>query len=114
MAKWKRLSDALALADQAPDSETALPHLRDARRHLDDAINEAMADVLINADKPSLRAVAGLAGFTENAVGPRLGSTSVLADYARGDGRVTTEGVYRARYDRENRAPMRFTKRKDD
>ena len=69
---------------------------------------------------------ASLAGLTENAVGPRLARTSLLAAYSDGD-RVTRTGVERARYDLEEgrhkvvppapdqeRPPLRFRARRPE
>ncbi|MEO7132031.1 MAG: hypothetical protein ABIZ07_11705 [Dermatophilaceae bacterium] len=78
----------------------ALPHLRAAQEHLTDAIDEAMA-AAITLQGTSLRAAGQLAGLSENAVGPRLARTSLLAAYGSDAGRVTASGVERARYDLE-------------
>ena len=74
----------------------------------------------------TIRQTATLAGLTENAVGPRLARTSLLAAYREGD-RVTRTGVERARYDLEEgrhkvspptpddeRPPLRFRARRPE
>jgi hypothetical protein len=101
---------------KAATADEALPHLRTAANRLDDLINENMALALVS-ESGSIGAVAQLAGFTENTIGPRLARSKTLGAYARSDGRVTASGVERAVYDRETgRAPasqsMRFVARK--
>jgi hypothetical protein len=49
----------------------------------------------------TIRSAGQLAGLSENAVGPRLARTSLLAAYGVDTGRVTATGVERARYDLE-------------
>lgn len=79
----------------------ALPHLRAAQEHLTTAIDEAMAAVVV-ANGSTIRNAGALAGLSENAVGPRLARTSLLAAYVSPDAqRVTAAGVERARYDLE-------------
>jgi len=110
-----------ALESVDPTSpEQALPHLREAQLRITDAIDEAMAATVLTEGQ-TIRAAAGLAGLTENAVGPRLARTSLLAAYRDGD-RVTRAGVERARYDLEegrhkstppeSTPPMRFRARR--
>jgi acyl-CoA reductase-like NAD-dependent aldehyde dehydrogenase len=85
--------------------QEALPHLRDAMDHLTEAIDEAMAEVVLE-EGGTLRQAAQLAGLSENAVGPRLARTTRLSGYASPDsGRVTAKGVERAVYDREAGRP---------
>jgi hypothetical protein len=88
--------DAAELAEPAD----ALPHLRAAADQLTSLIDEAMARALVTG-KTSLRSVGAGAGLSENAVGPRLARTALLAPYANDSGRVTASGVERARYDHE-------------
>lgn len=101
----------------------ALPLLRAAQEHLTSAVDEAMAAVLV-AEGGTIRTAGALAGLSENAVGPRLARTRLLAAYGSESGRVTAAGVERARYDLEegrHRAgadlpdqpkPMRFRARR--
>ncbi|MEO7069457.1 MAG: hypothetical protein ABI131_03085 [Nostocoides sp.] len=112
-----------ALAAIDPDAPAeALPHLRTAQERLVTAIDEAMAAVVL-ADGATLRSAGLLAGLSENAVGPRLARTTLLAAYDTGSGRVTASGVERARYDVEEgrhrgseaaatAPPMRFRARR--
>jgi hypothetical protein len=89
----------LALVDaERPDE--ALPHLRAAQEHLTAAVDEAMAAAIVESGS-SIRTAGMLAGLSENAVGPRLARTSLLAAYGSESGRVTASGVERARYDLE-------------
>ena len=90
---------ALAAADPSA-AAAALPLLREAQEHLTVAIDEAMAAVLVT-EGGSIRTAGALAGLSENAVGPRLARTRLLAAYGSGSGRVTAAGVERARYDLE-------------
>lgn len=62
-----------------------------------------MAEAVL--DGASLRAVAEHAGIAPNTVPPRLGRTATLGAYATDTGRVTADGVTRARYDRERGTP---------
>ena len=114
--------DALDRADVSRPLD-ALPLLRAAQEHLTTAIDEAMAAVLV-AEGGTIRTTGALAGLSENAVGPRLARTRLLAAYGSESGRVTAAGVERARYDLEegrHRAaadlpdqpkPMRFRARR--
>ena len=90
---------ALAQADPTAPS-AALPLLRSAQEHVTTAIDEAMAAVLV-AEGGTIRTAGALAGLSENAVGPRLARTRLLAAYGSDSGRVTAAGVERARYDLE-------------
>ena len=92
-------SVALAHADATTPS-AALPLLRAAQEHVTTAIDEAMAAVLLT-EGGSIRTAGTLAGLSENAVGPRLARTRLLAAYGSESGRVTAAGVERARYDLE-------------
>ncbi len=90
-----------ALRDIDPDQPAeALPHLRSAQEHLTRAIDEAMAATIVE-EGSTIRTAGQLAGLSENAVGPRLARTSLLAAYGSAAGRVTASGVERARYDLE-------------
>src|SRR3954452_24187098 len=92
---------AAALASADPSAPAAaLPLLREAQEHLTVAIDEAMAAVLVT-EGGSIRTAGALAGLSENAVGPRLARTRLLAAYGSESGRVTAAGVERARYDLE-------------
>jgi hypothetical protein len=115
--------EALERAD-TDDPATALPLLRAAQDHLTAAIDEAMAAAVVTEGE-TLRSAGQLAGLSENAVGPRLARTSLLAAYQSDSGRVTASGVERARYDVEQGrhkpgadpdgvppAPMRFRPRR--
>ena len=115
---------ALAQVDPA-DPASALPALRAAQDAITTAIDEAMAAAVLTEGQ-SLRSAGVLAGLTENAVGPRLARTSLLAAYGSDAGkgaRVTASGIERARYDVEQgrheplppdaeRRPMRFKPRR--
>jgi hypothetical protein len=90
---------ALAQAD-ATQPSAALPLLRAAQEHVTSAIDEAMAAVLVT-EGGTIRTAGALAGLSENAVGPRLARTRLLAAYGSESGRVTAAGVERARYDLE-------------
>lgn len=90
---------ALAQADATAPS-SALPLLRSAQEHVTTAIDEAMAAVLVT-EGGTIRTAGALAGLSENAVGPRLARTRLLAAYGSESGRVTAAGVERARYDLE-------------
>jgi hypothetical protein len=92
-------SAALAGADPGSPS-AALPLLRTAQEHVTAAIDEAMAAVLLT-EGGTIRTAGALAGLSENAVGPRLARTRLLAAYGSETGRVTAAGVERARYDLE-------------
>ena len=92
-------STALAGADAEVPS-AALPLLRIAQEHVTAAIDEAMAAVLVS-EGGTIRTAGALAGLSENAVGPRLARTRLLAAYGSDSGRVTAAGVERARYDLE-------------
>ncbi len=78
----------------------ALPLLREALSQVSQAIDDAMAAVVV-AQAGSIRTAGALAGLSENAVGPRLARTSLLGAYGSDAGRVTASGVERARYDLE-------------
>jgi hypothetical protein len=91
--------EALAAVDPSAPIE-ALPLLRTAQERVTTAIDEAMAAVVVG-DGGTLRTAGMLAGLSENAVGPRLARTHLLAAYDTGVGRVTASGVERARYDLE-------------
>lgn len=108
---------ALEAASQA-EASAAVGHLAAARALLDEALDEAMAEALLAG--ASVRAVAEAARIAPNTVPPRLGRTPSLAGYSNDDGRVTSEGLARARYDRERgqepprvptAEPMRFRRR---
>ena len=100
------VAEAVAAAEaelaqvDAEQPDEALPHLRAAQEHLTAAVDEAMAAAIVEAGS-SIRTAGMLAGLSENAVGPRLARTSLLAAYGSDTGRVTASGVERARYDLE-------------
>src|SRR4051794_25192177 len=112
--------EALGRVDLDRPSE-ALPHLREASERLAEAIDEAMAAVILE-EGGSIRAGGGLAGPSEDAGGPRLARTAPLAAYTAESGRVTAKGVERALYDMERghvahdhdaaRPPLRFRARR--
>jgi hypothetical protein len=113
--------EALASVDPSAPIE-ALPLLRTAQERVTTAIDEAMAAVVVS-NGATLRSAGMLAGLSENAVGPRLARTHLLAAYDTGVGRVTASGVERARYDLEEgrhrepltdptAPPMRFRARR--
>jgi len=95
----KAAQEALDRVDPAKPSE-ALPLLREASENLTEAIDAAMAAVLLE-EGGTIRQAGMLAGLSENAVGPRLARTPSLAAYTSEAGRVTATGVERARYDIE-------------
>lgn len=115
---------ALSRVDPS-DPASALPSLRAAQDAVTTAIDEAMAAAVLTEGR-TLRSAGALAGLSENAVGPRLARTSLLAAYGSDAGkgaRVTASGVERARYDveqgrhrplapDEERRSMRFTPRR--
>jgi hypothetical protein len=120
--RYQAIRVALATAADSPEPGDALPHLRHAADQLTGLIDDTMAQALVTGGA-SLRAVGAGAGLSENAVGPRLARTPMLAPYANDSGRVTASGVERARYDHEtgrtpepgpeteSRPPMRFRPR---
>src|SRR5262245_30897075 len=89
---------------EARDLVEALACLREAADRLTEVLDESMAAAVLRRDA-SLRAAGARAGFTENAVGPRLARTRALGAYADERGRVTAAGVERARYDLESGMP---------
>jgi hypothetical protein len=108
---------ALAAAVGA-DPGDVVTRLSEARALLDEALDAAMAEALLGG--ASVRSVAEDAGLSPNAVPPRLARTQALSPYASAEGRVTAEGVARARYDRERGTepppapavePLRFRRR---
>ncbi|KLN36703.1 hypothetical protein FB00_02275 [Cellulosimicrobium funkei] len=100
-----RLDAARTALDEAAAAEpgTAVEPLARARALLDVALDEAMAEALLAGS--SMRSVAEAAGVAPNTVPPRLARTPALAGYSSPDGRVSAEGVTRARYDRERGTP---------
>lgn len=120
--RYDAIRDALEAAAESPDPAESLPHLRTAADRLTDLIDDTMARALVTG-RSSLRSVGAGAGLSENAVGPRIARTPMLAPYANESGRVTASGVERARYDHEtgrtpepgpepeSRPPMRFRPR---
>jgi hypothetical protein len=120
--RYDAIRDALESAAETADPGDALPHLRTAADRLTALIDDTMARALVTG-RASLRAVGAGAGLSENAVGPRIARTAMLAPYANESGRVTASGVERARYDHEtgrvpepapsteSRPPMRFRPR---
>jgi len=124
--RYDAIRDALATAAESSEPAEALPLLRAAADRLTDLIDDTMAQALVTG-RTSLRSVGAGAGLSENAVGPRLARTPMLAPYANESGRVTASGVERARYDHETgrtpepgpadtdqepRPPMRFRPRR--
>ena len=95
----KAAQQALNRVDPAKPSQ-ALPLLREASENLTEAIDAAMAAVLLE-EGGTIRQAGQLAGLSENAVGPRLARTPSLAAYTSDAGRVTAKGVERALYDIE-------------
>ena len=98
--RYAAIRDALLTAVESPEAAEALPHLRRAADQLAGLIDDTMAQALVTG-RASLRSVGAGAGLSENAVGPRLAHTPMLAPYANESGRVTASGVERARYDHE-------------
>jgi hypothetical protein len=124
--RFAAIQAALTTAAASAEPAEALPHLRAAADRLTDLIDDTMARALVTG-RTSLRSVGAGAGLSENAVGPRLARTPMLAPYANDNGRVTASGVERARYDHETgrtpeagpdhadqepRPPMRFRPRR--
>jgi hypothetical protein len=104
---------------RADSPDEAVEHLGRARVALDAALDEAMALAALAGS--SLRAVADRAGVSPNTVPPRLARTAALGDYASGDGKVSSAGVERARYDVDRGSyspapaapvPLRFRRRR--
>lgn len=90
-----------ALVEVDPDKPSeALPLLREAAECITEAIDAAMAAVILE-EGGTLRWAGELAGLSENAVGPRLARTESLGAYTSDTGRVTAKGVERAIYDLE-------------
>ena len=117
--RYKQIRAALDHAEVAEPVE-ALPHLRAVLDITSALLDEHMARAIVESDV-SIRSAASAAGLSENAVGPRLARTSMLAGYARPNGRVTAADVRRAQYDRETgnavdpadtRPPLRFKPRR--
>lgn len=117
----KAALEALAQVDPERPS-AALPLLREASENLTEAIDAAMAAVILE-EGGTIRHAGALAGLSENAVGPRLARTPSLAAYTSDAGRVTAKGVERALYDielgrhkepdqDELRKPLRFRARR--
>jgi hypothetical protein len=117
----KAAQEVLSQVDPAKPTE-ALPLLRAASENLTEAIDAAMAAVLLE-EGGTIRQAGTLAGLSENAVGPRLARTENLAAYTSDAGRVTAKGVERALYDielgrhqvadkDEPRKPLRFRARR--
>jgi len=117
----KAAREALDRVDPDKPSE-ALPLLREAAENLTEAIDAAMAAVILG-EGGTIRQAGALAGLSENAVGPRLARTASLAAYTSDAGRVTAKGVERALYDLElgrhietdqdePRRPLRFRARR--
>ncbi|MFB8229893.1 hypothetical protein [Cellulosimicrobium sp. NPDC055967] len=100
-----RLDAARAALDEASTAAPgeAVEPLSRARALLDVALDEAMAEALLAGS--SMRSVAESAGVAPNTVPPRIARTPALAGYSGPDGRVSAEGVTRARYDRERGTP---------
>ncbi len=122
-ARYAAIRTALETAAERDEPADALPHLRAAADRLTELIDDTMAAALVTG-RSSLRSVGAGVGLSENAVGPRLARTPMLAPYANDSGRVTASGVERARYDHETgrapepgpdqqepRPPMRFRPR---
>ena len=127
--KHPPLARSIALARAALDDvdpaspSAALPRLRAAAEHVTEAIDEAMAAVILE-EGATIRSAGALAGLSENAVGPRLARTRDLGAYTADTGRVTAKGVERALYDLERgshqpatpaaptTAPLRFRARR--
>lgn len=95
----ERARTTLDEVDPASPS-TALPRLRAAAEHVSEAIDQAMAAVILE-EGATIRSAGALAGLSENAVGPRLARTRDLGAYTADTGRVTAKGVERALYDLE-------------
>ena len=89
---------------QSAEPAAALLHLRAVIDQASQLLDQQLAKAVVD-DGWSLRAAGANAGLTENAVGPRLARTAMLAPYASGNGRVTAEDVRRARYDKESGTP---------
>ncbi|HSV38435.1 MAG TPA: hypothetical protein VLI04_06710 [Nocardioidaceae bacterium] len=106
MATTRPVAQAVKAAQEALDGvdpempSEALPLLREALQNLTEAIDAAMAAVILE-EGGTIRQAGALAGLSENAVGPRLARTPSLAAYTSDTGRVTAKGVERALYDLE-------------
>lgn len=97
--RYARIRDELAHAESS-DPPNALEHLRVVLEEVTKLLDEQLAHAVLD-DELSLRSAGAKAGLTENAVGPRLGLTPMLAAYARPDGRVTAKEIQQARYDKK-------------
>ncbi|WP_458683180.1 hypothetical protein [Prescottella equi] len=101
--RYARIRDELDHAESA-DPPTALEHLRTVLEEVSELLDEQLAHAVLDYEL-SLRSAGAKAGLTENAVGPRLARTPLLAPYARPDKRVTAKEIQRARYDKKGGAP---------
>lgn len=96
-------SDAIARAQGilrrlSRDPLEAVSQLTEARKAIDEALNEAMAEAALEG--VPMRAVALAAEVAPNSVPPRLARSPLLAPYAF-EGKVSSESIVRARYDSE-------------
>lgn len=121
---WESLEGDIQHARDTEDLGERLEHLRSALDRTNALVNETMAQAVVYGNA-SLRSVAGVAGFSENTIRPRLASTDLLSGYAN-NGVISTAEVHRARYDAasvaervspadkhpaEGRKPLMFTPR---
>lgn len=100
----EQASRSLSRARQQRTASDMLPLLVEAQQGLGLAIDETMAEAVLE-EGVSLRQAGQLADLSENAVGPRLARTALLGAYATPQGRVTRTSVERARYDAEAGRP---------
>lgn len=101
--RYERIREELDHAESA-DPPAALEHLRIVLEEVSELLNEQLAHAVLDYEL-SLRSAGARAGLTENAVGPRLAHTQLLAPYARPDKRVTAKEIQRARYDKKGGVP---------
>ena len=111
---WNTLIDAVNAARNDTSPKERVTHLRKVRDTADSLLNEALAELVVYSGV-SIRSAASQAGFTDNAVRPRLAQTSILAGYAE-NGEMSISGIHRARHDyaanpQQKREPMRFVPR---
>lgn len=116
----RSVRESLERVDPGRPEET-VERLSRARAELDAALDEAMALAALAGS--SLRTVAGLANLAPNSVPPRLARSASLSPYRNQEGKVSSSGVERARYDRERGTyqpaaepvePLRFRRRRTD
>jgi hypothetical protein len=103
--QYKLIRSLLDQAESSNSTAQALQHLRSVLTEVGRLLDEQLANAVVD-DELSLAAAGKHAGLSENAVGPRLATTSRLAPYATTGSRVSAEDVKRARQDKYARQPL--------